>query len=131
MKKSKKPKPEIKFQSPNPVPFELPISQMAVAGDFLFTWGYGALFDRTNPKPGMRKSFRHIGRLLKRKGLAFRHVAKVTALISPVQFFDDYNEVYQEFFKPPYPCRTTIPVPSDQCFVELDIVAYKKGLSES
>jgi 2-iminobutanoate/2-iminopropanoate deaminase len=131
MKKKKTARTEIEFQSPNRVPFKLPISQMAVAGDFLYTWGYGSVFDRKNPKPGMRKCFKHIGRLLRRKGLSFRHVVKVTALISPVQFFADYNEVYQEFFQPPYPCRTTIPVPSDQCFVELDIVAYQKGLSES
>ena len=123
-------KSQIEFINPFPNPHHLPISQVAVAGDFLYTWGYGENFDLKDPQPGMRKVFEHIGALLKQKGLTFHDVAKVTALISPVECFGDYSTLYQEYFKAPYPCRTTIPTPSDKAFLEIDVVAYKKGLSD-
>ena len=120
---------DAEFLNPFPNPHDLPISQAAVAGDFMYTWGFGEVFDLKDPKPGMRKVFEHVGGLLAQKGLAFTDVVKVTALISPLQCFGDYSELYKEYFTAPYPCRTTIPVPSDKAFLEIDVVAYKKGLS--
>jgi len=108
----------------------LPISQAVVAGDFLYTWGHGVVFDPKNPEPGIRKEFEHLRELLAEKGLTFRHVVKTTVLLSRGEFFWIYTKIYQEYFKKPYPARTTIPCASDTVFLEIDLVAYKKGLSD-
>jgi len=120
----------ITFYNPVKVKSTLPISQMVVAGDFMYTWGYGALFDKKNPRPGMKKVFEHVRALLAEKNLTFRDVVKTTVLLAPLAYFDEYSKLYAEYFKPPHPCRTTIPVINDRCFLEIDIVAYKKGLSD-
>ena len=117
----------IEFFNPYPNPHKLPISQAAVAGDYMYTWGFGAVFDIKNPEPGMREVFEHIGGLLAQKNLGFEHVVKTTVLLAPVQFFKTYSKLYQEYFKAPYPCRTTIPVASDNAFLEIDVVAYIGG----
>ena len=109
---------------------KLPLSKAAIAGDFLFTFGDGEHFDPKRPKPAMRRLFRRLGKLLRGHGLDFTDVAKTTVLLSPIGSFGDYSAVYAEFVRKPYPCRTTIPVACDTPFVEIDVVAYKKGLSE-
>ena len=73
----------------------------------------------------------HLRELLAEKGLTFRHVVKTTVLLSRGEFFWIYTKIYQEYFKKPYPARTTIPCASDTVFLEIDLVAYKKGLSDA
>jgi enamine deaminase RidA (YjgF/YER057c/UK114 family) len=109
----------------------LPLSKAAVAGDFFFTFGDGEHFDPKAPKPAMRRLFKRLAKLLRARGLDFTDVAKTTVLLSPIGAFKDYSAVYAEFFRKPYPCRTTIPVTCDTPFVEIDVVAYKKGLSDA
>jgi 2-iminobutanoate/2-iminopropanoate deaminase len=110
---------------------KLPISACAIAGDFLYTWGDGAALKPGREKEDMREVFKRIGELLTAQGLTFADVAKVTALLTDTVNWDSYTEVYKEFFKEPYPCRTTIPIKTDEPILEIDLVAYKKGLSSN
>jgi len=108
----------------------LPISGAAVAGDFMFTWGYGEVLRPGHEKEDMRKVFEHLKALLAEKGLTFADVAKVTTLLTRCKdHWPIYTEVYKEYFKEPYPCRTTIPIVTDDSILEIDVVAYKRGLS--
>lgn len=108
--------------------FGIPISKGAIAGDFFFTWGYGeALGD--DPKEGMRKVFDHLKSLLAAHGLEFTDVVKVTGLLVKQDHFKAYNEVYREYFQEPYPVRTSYCIVSDEPILEVDMIAYKKGLS--
>jgi enamine deaminase RidA (YjgF/YER057c/UK114 family) len=109
--------------------FGLPISQAAVAGDYFFTWGYGEDIRDDHVKEDMRKVFEHLKGLLAEKGLTFADVVKVTALLTDTKQWPQYTEVYKEYFKEPFPCRTTIPVVTDKKILEVDLIAYKKGLS--
>jgi 2-iminobutanoate/2-iminopropanoate deaminase len=109
--------------------FNLPISKAAVAGDFMYTWGYGEALDANDPKAGMRKVFEHLKGLLAEKGLTFADVVRVQGLLVKPEHFKPYNEVYREYFKEPYPVRTSFCVVSDEPILEVDLVAYKKGLS--
>lgn len=118
----------IQFLNPVPSPHKLPISQVGVAGDFLYTWGYGEVIRRGREREDMRKVFEHIKACLAAKGLGFADVVKVTALLTDLKQWEHYTAVYKEYFKPPYPCRTTIPVPTKEKILELDVVAYRKGL---
>ncbi len=38
------------------------------------------------------------------------NIVKVTAFLTDLSKFQEFNDVYQRFFKPPYPARTTIQV---------------------
>jgi len=38
------------------------------------------------------------------------NIVKVTAFLTDLSKFQEFNEVYQRFFRPPYPARTTIQV---------------------
>lgn len=119
----------IRFHDPHPA--GLPISTSAAAGDFFFTMGDGEAFNLKTPRPGMRKLFRRLKTMLAREGLTFRDVVKVTALLTHAEeVWKDYTAVYCEYFKAPYPCRTTIPIPWKTDFLEIDLIAYKKGMGE-
>ncbi len=108
----------------------LPISKVTIGGDYMYTAGLGEPFDIKAPKPGMRKLFRKMKALMAERGVGFADVVKVTALLCGPGVWKDYCDVYAEFFKPPYPCRTTIPVVGDKPFLELDFVIFRKGLSQ-
>jgi 2-iminobutanoate/2-iminopropanoate deaminase len=107
-----------------------PISMCAVAGDFVYTWGYGEILHKGREDEGMRKVFEHIKGLLAEQGLVMSDVVKCTSLLTNGVDWDIYTRVYKEYFKAPYPCRTTIPVETKDPIFELDVVAYKKGLSD-
>lgn len=38
------------------------------------------------------------------------NIVKVTAFLTDLSKFQEFNDIYQRFFKPPYPARTTIQV---------------------
>ena len=109
--------------------WNVPISKAAVAGDYFFTWGYGENLDPSDPKPGMRKVFEHLRALLQEKGLTFADVVKVTGLLSSLELFTPYNEVYREYLKEPFPVRTSFCIITEKPLLEVDVIAYRKGLS--
>ena len=109
--------------------WNVPISKAAVAGDYFFTWGYGENLDLSDPKPGMRKVFEHLRSLLQEKGLTFADVVKVTGLLSSLELFTPYNEVYREYLKEPFPVRTSFCIITEKPLLEVDLIAYRKGLS--
>lgn len=107
----------------------LPWSRVAIAGDFLYTYGDGEEIREGSVKSDLRKPFERLKGLLAEQGLSFAHVVKVTALLSGMQHWEAYNAVYREFFSEPFPVRTTIPLNHSTPLLELDLVAYKEGLS--
>ena len=109
----------------------LPISKAAVAGDYFFTWGYGEIVEDDDPKAGMRKVFDHLRELLSQKGLTFADVVKVTGLLVKIEHFKPYNEVYREYFTEPFPVRTSFCIVSDEPILEVDVIAYRKGLGDA
>jgi peptide/nickel transport system substrate-binding protein/2-iminobutanoate/2-iminopropanoate deaminase len=119
---------DVKFSKPEG---DLPISKWSIAGDFLYTWGDGVVIRPGHEKEDMRALFDRLKALLAEHGLGFADVAKVTALLTRSKdHWPLYTEIYKEYFKPPYPCRTTIPIVTDDSILEIDLVAYKKGLSQ-
>ncbi|MEM2203762.1 MAG: Rid family detoxifying hydrolase [Sulfolobales archaeon] len=53
---------------------------------------------------------RNIGAIVRSAGGDLENIVKVTAYLTDMSKFQEFNEVYQRFFKPPYPARTTIQV---------------------
>ena len=68
--------------------------------------------------------------LLAEKGLTFDDVIKVTGLLARLEDFPHYQTVYREYFKEPFPVRTSFGIVSEEIILEVDLIAYKKGLSE-
>jgi len=53
------------------------------------------------------------------------NIVKITAFLTDLSKFQEFNEVYQRFFKPPYPARTTVQVsrlPRDSV-IEIEAIA--------
>ena len=53
-------------------------------------------------------------------------IIKTTVILSDIKFFSELNEIYETFFKEPYPARTTIGASlPGRVLVEIEAIAYK------
>lgn len=52
----------------------------------------------------------NIRSIVRGAGGDLENIVKVTAFLTDLSRFQEFNEVYQRFFKPPYPARTTVQV---------------------
>lgn len=67
----------------------------------------------------------NIKALLESQELTLSDVLKSTIFLTDLGSFNEFNEVYQSYFTPPYPARTTIEVsalPKDS-LIEIEIIA--------
>ena len=69
--------------------------------------------------------FQNIGECLRAAGCDFEDVLRVSAFLSDLSDFEPFNEVYGEYFKPPYPVRTTVGAALLGFKVELDAIARR------
>jgi hypothetical protein len=53
----------------------------------------------------------------------YDHVFKVTTFLASFDHFAAYNEIYADYFKPPYPARTTVQAGLYGFRIEVDILA--------
>jgi enamine deaminase RidA (YjgF/YER057c/UK114 family) len=59
-------------------------------------------------KPEARQALQHIERILKDNGASLTDVVKCTVFLADIGEWATFNEVYKEFFKPPYPARSAL-----------------------
>jgi 2-iminobutanoate/2-iminopropanoate deaminase len=52
--------------------------------------------------------FANLRRCLQVAGCDLADVIKVTGYLARPDLVDEYNEIYREYFSPPYPARTTV-----------------------
>jgi 2-iminobutanoate/2-iminopropanoate deaminase len=85
-----------------------------------------------NPVPGgiegeFNQITRNITEILDNAGYEITDIAKVTILLKDINDFAKVNELYQEFFKEPYPARSTFQVAALPLGVsiEIEIIAAK------
>ncbi|SDC83031.1 MULTISPECIES: RidA family protein [unclassified Candidatus Frackibacter] len=79
-------------------------------------------------KEQARQSLENVKGVLEAAGTDLDKVVKCTVFISNMDDFPKINEVYQEFFKEPYPARSCVEVsrlPKD-VKLEIEAIAYKK-----
>jgi enamine deaminase RidA (YjgF/YER057c/UK114 family) len=50
---------------------------------------------------------------------------KVNAYLSDIKDYENYNKTYQEFFKKPFPVRTTVGCALTDIKIEIDVIAEK------
>jgi 2-iminobutanoate/2-iminopropanoate deaminase len=73
-----------------------------------------------------RVTLENFGLILADIGLSLDHVIKVNAHLTNVDDFSVWNEVFQDVFRPPYPCRTTVGAPLIVGQIEIEITATRE-----
>lgn len=108
-----------------------PYSQAVKANGFLFLSGQIPI----DPKTGdvlkgtiaeqTRLVLTNIKAILEAAGLNLENVVKATVYLADINKFTEMNQVYGEFFKPPYPARATVEVNKlpKGADIEIDAVA--------
>lgn len=104
-------------------------SHGVVANGFLYTCGMGPVDPATGKivEGGVaeqtRQTLRNLQAILDEKGASFSQVVKVTThLQNSIQDFKEYDAAYREFFKAPFPVRTTVGSDLINILVEIDLV---------
>ncbi|MEY4395914.1 MAG: Enamine/imine deaminase [Planctomycetota bacterium] len=108
----------------------LPFSPAIKAGDFVFVSGQASV-DSSGKivvdtfEGEFRRSLENIKLVLAAAGLDLSHVVQVRSYLASEEDLAEYNRLYREFFKEPYPARTTIVgVLGTALKYEIDVTAY-------
>lgn len=118
-------------QAPSPIG---PYSQAIAVGSLIFCSGQIALHPETGEIVGAgdveaqtRQVMKNIGAVLKEAGASFEQVVKTTIFLKSMSDFPKVNGLYGEFFKAPFPARSTVEVarlPKD-VLVEIEVIVAK------
>jgi len=108
----------------------LPFSPAIKAGGFVFVSGQASV----DPKTGdiisdtfeneFRRTMDNLQRILATAGASLKQVVQVRSYVKDAKDVPEYNRLYREFFKEPYPARTTITNCLGKVLFEIDVVAY-------
>ncbi len=110
----------------------LPFSPGVMAGEYLFVSGQASVDLQGNivvdDFPGeCRRSFENLKRIIISAGLTLADVIQVRNYVGKQEYLQEFNEIYKEYFTPPFPARTTlIGCLGDLLKFEVDAIAYKK-----
>lgn len=105
-----------------------PYSQGLIAGGRIYVAGQTPVNPATGKIPEgvaaqTRQVLENIRAILEAGGGSMDAVVKTTAHLSDMKHFQEFNEVYKQFFKPPYPVRTTVASGLVGIYVEIDVIA--------
>lgn len=105
-------------------------SQAIAVGPLVFVAGQGPVNPATSrSEPGVaaqtHQAIRNMRAILQAAGCTLDDVVKVTAHLANVEDFADFNRVYGEYFRHPYPVRTTVGSILIDGLVEIDAIAYR------
>jgi 2-iminobutanoate/2-iminopropanoate deaminase len=99
-------------QAPNPVG---PYSQVVQSGELLFLAGQVALTPSGAMNDGdinaqTRQVLNNLKAVLEAAGCTMDQVVKTTIFLADLGDFETVNKIYAEYFKEPFPARTTVQV---------------------
>jgi 2-iminobutanoate/2-iminopropanoate deaminase len=114
-------------QSPAPAGL---YSQGIAVGPLVFVAGQGPVDPATShSEAGLvaqtHQAIRNVRAILEAAGCTLDDVVKVTAHLANVDDFAEFNRVYGEYFRDPYPVRTTVGSILTDGLVEIDAIAYR------
>jgi 2-iminobutanoate/2-iminopropanoate deaminase len=105
-------------------------SQAIRAGDFVFISGQGPLDPGTLEVRGATVTeqtdvtLRNLAAIAEAAGGTLADVVKVSAFLSSIDLFADFNAAYENVFAEPRPARTTTWAELRDILVEIDAVLY-------
>ena len=110
-----------------------PYSQAIAANGFLFISGQLGVtpsgeFAGADVKSQAQRSLQNLQAILSEAGLSFENAVKTTIFLADIADFAAVNEIYAEFFKEPYPARSTVAVKTlpKGGLVEIELIAAIK-----
>ena len=65
----------------------------------------------------------NVGALLKSGGSSWKSVVKVSAFLSDLENFSEFNRIYKNYLEEPYPARTTVQAGLGLIAIEVDCIA--------
>ena len=94
-------------------PESIPTSQAIRAGDFVFLSAQCSSDESGRIITGsfateMRQTLANVEKVLAGAGLELRDVVQVRCYLANREDSAEFNRIYQEIFRPPYPVRTTL-----------------------
>lgn len=112
--------------------FDLPFSHAINTGDFVYISGQVGVNPETlevvgGIKEQTKQCFKNIGTILKEQELTLDHIVKVNVFLADSKYSQEFNEIYKEMLKPPYPARTTVSVGLSNYLIEIDCIASTKS----
>ncbi|MCL2146919.1 MAG: Rid family detoxifying hydrolase [Synergistaceae bacterium] len=120
-------KKEIKTdKAPNPIG---PYSQGIISGSRIYVSGQGPKDPVTGNIPDgiaaqTHQALKNIRSILEAGGASMDDVVKTTVHLTHMGHFKEFNEIYVQYFNPPYPTRTTVQSTLPGIFfVEIDVIA--------
>lgn len=124
--------PKIEYPlAPDTPVSHLPFSPSVVVGDLIFVSGQASV-DKTGKiisgtfEEEFRRSMENLIQILHDSGSDLAHVVQTRNYIRDPANGPLYQELYKEYFKPPYPARTTIALCLGPALhYEIDCVAVK------
>ena len=111
-------------------PPALPLSKFRKAGGFLFVSGQlprgeGGQIVAGDIKVQTRQALSNLVAILEANGAGPKDVVKVTGWVTDLALVGAFNEVYREFFEPPYPARSVVASGlAAGADVEVEAIAY-------
>jgi len=110
-----------------------PYSQGIRIGDFVYTSGQLPIDPETKEmvegiQEQTRVALSNVKAVLSEAGIGMKHVVKTTVFLDDITEFSLMNEVYAQFFEPPYPARSAFEVANLPlgAKVEIEVVAIKQ-----
>lgn len=107
-----------------------PYSQAISANGFLFISGQLGVtpageFAGSSVEDQAEQSLKNLKNILAEAGLSFENVVKTTIFLDDIEDFAKVNSVYANFFKEPYPVRSTVAVKTlpKNALVEIEVIA--------
>ncbi|HEX2739184.1 MAG TPA: Rid family detoxifying hydrolase, partial [Rubrobacter sp.] len=90
-----------------------PYSHAVVSGGFVFISGQGPVDPETGTMPDafadqVRQTLNNVRTILEAAGSGLDDVVKVNAYVTDLTRFQEFNEVYKEFFTYDRPARATV-----------------------
>jgi reactive intermediate/imine deaminase len=104
-------------------------SQGVRAGEFLYLSGQGP-FDANGNRVGetvadqVRQTLTNLDEVARVAGATLQDAVRVTAYLSSLEHFDEYDAAYRTFFSEPYPTRSTIQSDLIGMDVEIDAIIW-------
>lgn len=107
-----------------------PYSQAILTNEYIFVAGQGPVDPATGKMPEgvapqTRQVLLNLQSILEAAGSGMDKVVKVSAYLSDMADFTEFNNVYQDLFSKPYPVRTTVGAQLSGILVEIDVIATR------
>jgi 2-iminobutanoate/2-iminopropanoate deaminase len=114
--------------SPDVSTSPLPFSPATKVGDLIFVSGQASTDAQGNIisdtfENEFRRSMENVRRILRACGSDLHRVAQVRVYVKNASDVPEYNKLYREYFKPPFPARTTITNCLGKVLFEIDVIA--------